>query len=99
MPQGTLAERIRAGGSGIEAFYTPTGAGTEVAEGKEIKEFNGQPCVLETALRADFALIKAKSADRWGNLVFNKSARKFQSDYGDGWKDYNCRSRRNCPVR
>jgi 3-oxoadipate CoA-transferase alpha subunit len=77
VPQGTLAERIRAGGSGIEAFYTPTGAGTEVAEGKETKEFDGVPCILERALRADFAFVKAKKADRWGNLVYNKSGRNF----------------------
>lgn len=77
VPQGTLAERIRAGGSGIEGFYTPTGAGTEVAIGKEVKEFDGVPCVLEKAIKGDFALIKAKKADRWGNLVFNKSGRNF----------------------
>jgi 3-oxoacid CoA-transferase subunit A len=76
-PQGTLAERIRAGGAGIPAFFTPTGAGTIVAEGKEVREFNGRPHVMERALHADFALIKAWKADRWGNLVFRKTARNF----------------------
>ena len=76
-PQGTLAERIRAGGAGIPAFFTPTGAGTVVAEGKEVREFNGRPHVMERALQADFALIKAWKADRWGNLVFHKTARNF----------------------
>lgn len=77
VPQGTLAERIRAGGSGIEAFYTPTGAGTEVATDKEEREFEGRPCILEKAIKGEFALIKAKKADRWGNLVYNKSGRNF----------------------
>jgi 3-oxoacid CoA-transferase subunit A len=76
-PQGTLAERIRAGGAGIPAFFTPTGAGTIVAEGKEVRDFNGRPHVLEKALKADFALIKAWRADRWGNLVFRRTARNF----------------------
>jgi 3-oxoacid CoA-transferase subunit A len=76
-PQGTLAERIRAGGAGIPAFFTPTGAGTTVAEGKEVREFNGRPHVMERALQADFALIKAWKADRWGNLIFRKTARNF----------------------
>ncbi len=76
-PQGTLAERIRAGGAGIPAFFTPTGAGTIVAEGKEVREFNGRPHVMERALKADFALIKAWKADRWGNLVFRKTSRNF----------------------
>jgi 3-oxoacid CoA-transferase subunit A len=76
-PQGTLAERIRAGGAGIPAFFTPTGAGTMVAEGKEVREFDGRPYVLEKALKADFALVKAWKADRWGNLVFRKTARNF----------------------
>src|SRR5215510_6021658 len=76
-PQGTLAERIRAGGAGIPAFYTPTGVGTIVAEGKEVREFDGRPYVMEKALRADFALIKAWNADRWGNLIFRKTARNF----------------------
>jgi len=76
-PQGTLAERIRAGGAGIEAFYTPTGFGTQIAEGKETREIGGVNCVLETALRADFALVKAWKGDRWGNLVYRKTARNF----------------------
>jgi len=69
IPQGTLAERIRAAGAGIPAFYTPAGAGTIVAEGKEVREFNGRPYLLERALPADFALIKAWKGDRLGNLV------------------------------
>lgn len=77
VPQGTLAERIRCGGAGIPAFYTPTSAGTPLEEGKEIREFDGQRCVLEPAIKADVALVKAKSADRWGNLIYNKSARNF----------------------
>src|SRR3954452_4409986 len=68
-PQGTFAERIRAGGAGIPAFYTPTGYGTVIAEGKETRDFNGRPYVMETALHADFALIKAWRGDEWGNLV------------------------------
>jgi len=76
-PQGTLAERIRAGGAGIPAFFTPTGAGTVVSEGKEMREFDGRPYVMERALKADFALIKAWKADRWGNLVFRKTSRNF----------------------
>lgn len=77
IPQGTLAERLRAGGSGIEAFYTPTGVGTEIAEGKEVREINGVACILEKAIKGDYAFIKAKKADRWGNLVYNKSGRNF----------------------
>ncbi len=76
-PQGTLAERIRAGGAGIPAFYTPTGYGTKVAEGKETREFGGRTYVLEKALRADFAFIKAWKGDRWGNLMFRKTARNY----------------------
>ena len=76
-PQGTLAERIRAGGAGIPAFFTPTGVGTIVAEGKEVREFDGRPYVMERALKADFALVKAWKADRWGNLVFRKTTRNF----------------------
>ena len=76
-PQGTLAERIRAGGAGIPAFFTPTGVGTVVAEGKEVREFDGRKYVMERALKADFALVKAWKADRWGNLVFRKTARNF----------------------
>ena len=76
-PQGTLAERLRAGGAGIEAFYTPTGYGTQVAEGKETREINGRHCVLEHAIRGDFAIVKAWKGDRWGNLVFRKTSRNF----------------------
>ncbi|WP_104707127.1 CoA transferase subunit A [Helicobacter suis] len=76
-PQGTLAERIRAGGAGIPGFYTPTGVGTLVAEGKEHKEFEGRTYILERALKADFAFIKAKKADVYGNLIFNKTAMNF----------------------
>ncbi len=76
-PQGTLAERLRAGGAGIPAFYTPTGYGTIVSEGKEVREFNGRKCVLERALRGDFAFIKAWKGDRWGNLAYRKTARNF----------------------
>jgi 3-oxoacid CoA-transferase subunit A len=76
-PQGTLAERIRAGGAGIPAFYTPTGVGTVVAEGKEIRDFDGHKHVLERALTADFALVKAWKGDRWGNLIYRKTARNF----------------------
>jgi 3-oxoacid CoA-transferase subunit A len=76
-PQGTLAERLRAGGAGIPAFYTPTGYGTMVAEGKETREFDGRNYVLERALRGDFAFIKAWKGDHWGNLVFRKTARNF----------------------
>jgi 3-oxoacid CoA-transferase subunit A len=76
-PQGTLAERLRAGGAGIPAFYTPTGAGTVRAEGRETREWNGRACVLETALTGDFAIVKAWKGDRWGNLIFRKTARNF----------------------
>jgi 3-oxoacid CoA-transferase subunit A len=76
-PQGTLSERLRAGGAGIPAFYTPTGYGTMVAEGKETREFNGRHYVLERALRGNFAFIKAWKGDRWGNLIYRKTARNF----------------------
>ncbi|HEX5482954.1 MAG TPA: CoA transferase subunit A [Terriglobia bacterium] len=76
-PQGTFAERIRAGGAGIPAFYTPTGVGTVVANGKEVREFNGRLYLLERGLTADFALIKAWKGDRWGNLTYRKTARNF----------------------
>lgn len=76
-PQGTLAERIRAGGAGIPAFYTKTGVGTVIAEGKETKEFNGQTYVMEKALKADLAIIKAWKGDSEGNLIFRKTARNF----------------------
>jgi 3-oxoacid CoA-transferase subunit A len=77
IPQGTFSERIRAGGAGIPAFYTPTGAGTVVAEGKETREFNGRQYLLELGLTADFAFVKAWKGDRWGNLVYRKTARNF----------------------
>lgn len=76
-PQGTLAERLRAGGCGIPGFYTKTGVGTQIAEGKEVKEFNGQDYILETGLVADLAVVKAWKADETGNLVFRKTARNF----------------------
>src|SRR5246500_2292187 len=78
-PQGTLAERIRCGGAGIPAFYTPTGYGTMAAEGKEVREFDGRPHVLVPALRGDFAFVKAWKGDRWGNLVFRKTARNYNA--------------------
>jgi len=77
IPQGTLAERIRAGGAGIPAFYTPAGVGTLVAEGKETRCFNGREYVLETALQADFSLVKAWKGDRKGNLIYRRTARNF----------------------
>ena len=77
IPQGTLAERIRAGGAGIPAFYTPAGVGTVIADGKETREFDGKMYLLETALRADFALVKAWRGDRLGNLVYRRTARNF----------------------
>lgn len=76
-PQGTLAERIRAGGAGIPAFYTPAGVGTITSEGKEIRNFNGNEYVLETALNADFSIIRAAKADHLGNLIYNKTAQNF----------------------
>src|SRR5215510_13541099 len=76
-PQGTLAERIRAGGAGIPAFYTATGYGTVVADGKETREFGGREYVLENAITGDFAIVKAWKGDRWGNLVYRKTARNF----------------------
>lgn len=77
IPQGTLAERIRAGGAGIPAFYTPAGVGTVIAEGKETREFDGKMYLMENALRADFALVKAWRGDRAGNLVYRRTARNF----------------------
>jgi 3-oxoacid CoA-transferase subunit A len=76
-PQGTLAEKIRAGGAGIPAFFTPTGVGTIVAEGKEQREFNGRPYILEKSLVSDFSLVKAWKGDAYGNLVFRKTTRNF----------------------
>lgn len=77
VPQGTFSERIRAGGAGIPAFYTPTGVGTVVAEGKEMREFDGRTYLMEHALKADFAFVKAWKGDKWGNLVYRKTARNF----------------------
>lgn len=76
-PQGTLAERIRAGGAGIPGFYTPTGVGTLVAEGKEVKNFDGRDYVLERGIMGDFAIVKAWKGDKFGNLIFRKTARNF----------------------
>jgi 3-oxoadipate CoA-transferase, alpha subunit len=76
-PQGTFAERLRAGGAGVPAFYTPTGAGTQMAEGKEMREFDGQTYLLETGLKADFALLRANVADRWGNVAYRGTQRNF----------------------
>ena len=77
IPQGSLAERCRAGGAGIPAFFTPAGFGTEIANGKEVREFNGKPHILEQALYADYALVKAWKGDRAGNLIYKGSARNF----------------------
>ena len=77
VPQGTFSERIRAGGAGIPAFFTPTGVGTMVATNKETREFDGRMYVMEHALKADFALVKAWKGDKWGNLVYRKTARNF----------------------
>ncbi|HNR85807.1 MAG TPA: CoA transferase subunit A [Taishania sp.] len=77
IPQGSLAERCRAGGAGIPAFYTPTGYGTEVAEGKEVRVYNGKPHILEEALTADFAIVKAWKGDTEGNLIYKETARNF----------------------
>ncbi len=77
IPQGSLAERCRAGGAGIPAFFTPAGFGTEVAEGKEVREFNGKPHILESALTADFAIVKAWKGDHYGNLIYKGTARNF----------------------
>ncbi|QDP00559.1 CoA transferase subunit A [Thalassotalea sp. PS06] len=76
-PQGTLAEKMRAGGAGIPAFYTATGYGTPVGEGKEVREFDGRKYILEESIRGDFAIVKAYKADTYGNLVFRKTARNF----------------------
>jgi 3-oxoacid CoA-transferase subunit A len=76
-PQGTLAEKMRAGGAGIPAFYTATGYGTPIAEGKEVKEFNGRPYIMEESITGEFAIVKAWKADRYGNLVFRHTAMNF----------------------
>ncbi len=77
VPQGTLAERIRAGGAGIPAFYTPTSVNTPLEKGKEKREFDGKPHVMEYGIKADFSLVKCEAADRYGNLIYNKTARNF----------------------
>ena len=77
VPQGTMAERIRAGGAGIPAFFTPTAVGTPLADGKETREFDGRTYLMEYAIKADIALIHAATADRWGNLTYSKTARNF----------------------
>ncbi len=77
VPQGTLAERIRAGGAGIPAFYTPAGVGTPIADGKEVREFDGKMYLLEKGMTADFSLVRASKGDKMGNLVYNKTARNF----------------------
>lgn len=77
IPQGTFSERIRAGGAGIAGFFTPTGVGTVVADGKEVREFDGRTYLLERSLKADYAFVKAWRGDRWGNLVYRKTARNF----------------------
>ena len=76
-PQGTLAERLRAGGAGIPGFYTPTGVGTKIAEGKEIRKFDGRDYILEKAITGDFAFVKAWKGDKFGNLIYRKTARNF----------------------
>jgi len=76
-PQGTLAEKLRAGGAGIPAFFTPAGVGTKIAEGKEVREFNGRKYILERSIRSDFSFVKAWKGDKFGNLIFRKTARNF----------------------
>ena len=85
-PQGTLAEKLRAGGAGIPAFFTATGVGTQIAEGKEEREFDGRQYILERSLVADVALVKAQKADKAGNLIFNKTARNFNPDVATAGK-------------
>lgn len=85
-PQGTLAEKLRAGGAGIPAFFTATGVGTQIAEGKEEREFDGRQYILERSLVADVALLKAQKADKAGNLMFNKTARNFNPDVATAGK-------------
>jgi 3-oxoadipate CoA-transferase alpha subunit len=91
VPQGTLAERMRAAGAGIPAFYTPTGAGTKLAQGKEVREFNGRAHVMEHALKGDVALVEAWEADRWGNLTSSGVGAELQPGDGDGRRPY-CRA-------
>ena len=87
MPQGNLAERIRAAGAGIGGFFTPTGYGTELAKGKETREIDGRMYVLEYPIHADFALIKAERGDRWGNLDLPHDRAQLRPDHGDGGED------------
>ncbi len=93
VPQGTLAERMRAGGAGIPGFYTPTGAGTLVAEGKETRTFDGREYLLERGIVGDFSLVAAWKGDRLGNLVYRKTARNFNPDGGDRREDHDRRGR------
>ena len=95
-PQGTLAERCRAGGAGIPGFYTKTGVGTVVAEGKEHKEFDGETYILERGIRADLSIIKGWKADEAGNLVFRKTARNFNQPMATAARSASPRSRRSC---
>lgn len=95
-PQGTLAERMRAGGAGIAGFYTKTDVGTVVAEGKETKTFNGEAYVLETGIVADLSIVKAWKADTSGNLVFRKTARNFNSPAATATRSASPKSRRSC---
>ena len=99
IPQGTLAERIRAGGAGIPAFYTPTGVGTVVAEGKETHEFDGRTYVMERWLKADFSLVKAWKGDRWGNLVYRKTAQNFNPMIATAGQSHHRRSGRTGRAR
>ncbi len=85
-PQGTLAEKLRAGGAGIPAFFTKTGVGTQVAEGKEVREFDGEEYIMEHSLTSDVALVKAYKADKMGNLIFRKTARNFNPDVATAGK-------------
>ena len=98
-PQGTLAERCRAGGAGIPGFYTKTGVGTQVAEGKEVKKFDGEDYILERGIRADLAIIKGWKADESGNLVFRKTARNFNQPMATARPDLRRRGRGDRPRR
>jgi 3-oxoacid CoA-transferase subunit A len=95
-PQGTLAEKLRSGGCGIPAFYTKTGVGTLIAEGKETKEFDGQTYLMERTLAPDVSIVKAWKADKSGNLVYRLTARNFNPVARDGWTNHHRRSRGNC---
>ena len=98
MPQGTLAERIRAAGAGIGAFFTPTAYGTRLAEGKETRRIGDRDYVLEYPIHADYALIKADRADRWGNLTYRKSARNFGPIMAAAAKSQWCRCARSVEL-